>query len=68
MTCKGLCIKYKALKPLQLSRYLVGQKRCNTCSIFLEWDGLFCPCCNVRLRTTSRYTKYKERFIKIKRI
>ena len=68
MTCKGLCVKYKALKPLRLSRYLVGQKRCQICNVFLEWNGLFCPCCNMRLRTTSRYTKYKEKFIKIKRI
>ena len=27
-----------------------GKKRCNTCGIFIMWDGLLCPCCNMQLR------------------
>ncbi|GFN40285.1 MAG: conserved hypothetical protein [Marine Group I thaumarchaeote] len=54
--------------PFGYGRYQVGQKRCNECDIFMKWDGLFCPCCNTRLRSNSRYTKYKEKYVKVPRI
>ena len=63
MTCNGVCENYKATKPAYGGRYEDGQKRCQTCQIFVYYNGLFCPCCNMRLRTNSRYTKLKERVI-----
>jgi len=68
MTCKGICIRYKATKPNGVSRYQIGQKRCNICNVYIKWDGLFCPCCNYRLRSNTHYMKYKEKFEKIHRI
>jgi len=58
MTCKGGCIKYKALKEYNgnLGRYAIGQKRCSTCEIFVNWEGLHCPCCGCNLRTKPRNT------------
>src|ERR1051325_6303315 len=44
MACKGICIHYKAS-----SRYATGRKRCQTCDLFMQWDGVFCPCCGSRL-------------------
>ena len=61
MTCKGICVRHKALKPLGAGRYAIGQKRCQICETFLKWDGLFCPCCGYRLRTRPRNLKYKAR-------
>ena len=61
MTCNGVCPRYKASKPLSLSRYLLGQKRCNFCNIYINWDGLYCPCCNMRLRHHPRNRIYKEK-------
>jgi DNA-directed RNA polymerase subunit RPC12/RpoP len=55
----------KAQKPLKVSRYLVGQKRCQTCSVYIEWEGVWCPCCSYRLRTKPRAKQFKE---KLKRI
>ena len=63
MSCNGVCHRYKASKPLGTSRYLAGQKRCNFCDIYIIWDGLFCPCCNLRLRLAPRSGKYKKKFL-----
>jgi len=64
MSCNGVCHRYKALKPFGLSRYLAGQKRCNHCDVYITWEGLFCPCCNLRLRLAPRSGKYKKKYLK----
>jgi hypothetical protein len=61
MTCKGICIRHKAQKPVGSGRYVSGQKRCQICEIFIKWDGLWCPCCGYRLRTKPRNLKYKAK-------
>jgi hypothetical protein len=61
MTCKGICIRHKAQKPLGTGRYAIGQKRCQICELYLKWDGFWCPCCGYRLRTRPRNLKYKAR-------
>ena len=61
MACKGICIRHKAQKPVGSGRYAAGQKRCQVCEIFLNWIGLWCPCCGYRLRGTPRNFKYKNR-------
>jgi hypothetical protein len=43
MVCKGICVRHKAIKPVGIGRYSTGQKRCQICEIFLEWDALWCP-------------------------
>ena len=64
MTCKGICIDHKAL-----GRYAIGSKRCQICDLFMQWDGVFCPCCGSRLRVGPRNTKNKAKLrIKQKRI
>ena len=56
--CKGICSKFKALKPFAArGRYITGQKRCKVCSIFIKWEGLWCPCCKCRLRMSPRSSK-----------
>ncbi|HZA07911.1 MAG TPA: hypothetical protein VE619_09415 [Nitrososphaeraceae archaeon] len=57
MTCKGICIRHKAMT----NHYSNGQRRCQVCELFIKWDGLFCPCCGYRLRTRPRNAKYKRR-------
>ena len=61
MVCKGICVRHKALKPIGVGRYSMGQKRCQVCETFLKWDGLTCPCCGYKLRTRPRNLKYKAR-------
>ncbi len=61
MTCKGICVRYKAQKPVGTGRYASGQRRCQICEIFIKWEGLWCPCCGQRLRTTPRNLKSKAK-------
>ncbi len=65
-TCKGKCIKYKAKKPTNGSRYASGQVRCQICEIYMipqgAKDNRFCKCCNYRVRTKPRNSLMKERY------
>ena len=63
MTCKGICIRHKAQKPLAfLSRYASGQKHWRICELFIKKEEeLWCPCCGHLLRTTPRNIKYKTK-------
>ena len=61
LVCKGVCTRYKALKEAGKGRYASGQKRCQVCEIFINWAGLWCPCCNYLLRTKPRNLKYKTK-------
>ena len=65
-SCNGICNKYHKSARYGKGRYLNGQKRCNVCEIFVEWDGLWCPCCNNRLRLSPRSSKNKAKFLEIK--
>jgi len=59
MACKGVCNQYKAKWGTHQYRYASGQKRCNVCEIFVNWDGYRCPCCGMILRTRPRSVKVK---------
>jgi hypothetical protein len=62
MACKGICIRHRAQRPANyFGRYATGQKRCQLCSIFMKWDGLWCPCCGCRVRTKPRNSKFKQK-------
>ena len=52
-SCRGKCSPHR----VRTNMYENGQKRCNTCEVFLQWDGVRCPCCSRMLRTKSRYAK-----------
>ena len=53
MVCKGICVRHKAMKPVGIGRYSTGQKRCQICEIFLEWDALWCPLLLYSLKKAS---------------
>jgi hypothetical protein len=62
MTCKGICFRHRAQRPASyFGRYATGQKRCQVCSIFMKWDGAWCPCCGCRVRTKPRNSKFKQK-------
>ena len=66
MVCRGICDSYKAKKPLLQSRYASGQKRCSVCELFVNWDGINCPCCGMILRTSPRNTQNRQRLLLVK--
>lgn len=67
MTCKGICTQYIAKFRPSLYRYSDGQKRCQICSLFVNWEGVFCPCCNTKLRSKPRNTR-SRRLQKIRKL
>jgi hypothetical protein len=57
MPCNGICLRHRSS-----NNYSNGQKRCQICDLFIEWDGLRCPCCGYKLRTRPRnFSKSKLR-------
>ena len=72
MVCKGTCEKYKVVRPCytlgsKVGHYIVGNKRCSVCDIFLRWDGIKCPCCHTLLRVSSRNPRHKSNCRKTKK-
>ncbi len=62
MVCDGVtCLRYKAKKPKGMGRYASGQSRCQTCVLFMYWNGDRCPCCETKLRKNPRSAKYKTK-------
>jgi hypothetical protein len=61
MVCKGICIRHKASGPITSGRYATGQKRCQICDLFMQWNGIFCPCCGYKLRIRPRLYKHKAK-------
>ena len=56
------CTKYIAKgNSLEGGRYEQGQKRCPECEVFIEWEGLWCPCCGRMLRSKPRAKKLKHK-------
>ena len=63
MACKGICLRYKAQKPVDhIGRYIIGQKRCQACETYIQWNNFWCPCCGYRLRTKPRNSRNKTNF------
>ena len=58
--CKDICQQYKAHKSsYEGSYYSNGHKRCTECEMFLQWNGIKCPCCGRILRTKPHNTVSK---------
>lgn len=53
-TCRGVCIMHKAESVPNKIRYIVGQKRCTFCGVFLATESTRCLCCKAVLRTRPR--------------
>jgi len=57
--CKGICERFRTGRNPNGSRYGNGKVRCNTCELFIKHDGIFCPCCGMRLKTKPKNKLYK---------
>jgi len=59
--CKGICEEYRTGRTKK-GWYGNDKKRCTRCGIFIEYKGVYCPCCGHRLRTRPLAKLYKERW------
>jgi hypothetical protein len=63
MKCRGICYRFVAKKPSHGYRYAVGQRPCTVCNIFIDAKGIDtvrCPCCNNKLRISSRNKRCRK--------
>ena len=67
MVCKNICERIYSKIQIGKANYLIGKKYCRRCEIYLYYDGVFCPCCGMQLRTTPSNKKAKERLLKQRR-
>jgi hypothetical protein len=58
---KEMCIRSKAS-----SHYAIGHKGRQICDLFVQLDGVFCPCCGSRLRIGPRNIEDKTKLRKQK--
>ncbi|MGI0047281.1 MAG: hypothetical protein ACREBB_08845 [Nitrosotalea sp.] len=68
MRCKGICDRFAAKKPYGGFRFLAGQRPCSVCGIFIDisLNPLHrCPCCNNKLRLSSRNAKSRKNRLNI---
>jgi len=35
-------------------------KKCSKCCVFIKWEGLYCPCCGVRLSNRAKNNKARQ--------
>ena len=53
--CTGICgFKYEVKKKGNGGAYNKGYKWCKNCIVFIKWDGIFCPCCRMKMRVGVR--------------
>lgn len=66
MGCKGKCDhhKFRMLHKIKglggaTNSYKNGWKKCTECGISVFTEGLYCPCCNFKLRARPRSGRTK---------
>lgn len=67
-SCKGICQRHKSNPDLSQRYYIRGGKRCQTCEVYINWPGMFCPCCNMRLRVKPRYPRGRRIYEEVMQI
>ena len=63
MSCKGVCNRIDTPHRESFTEkrfYREGMKYCRTCSIFILYDGVWCPCCNQRVSSKSKASRYRK--------
>ena len=69
MACREICKKYRFVRTEWGGTYYDnGASRCQgKCLKYILWNGLYCPCCGIRLRKKARqhHNKQDESAIKI---
>jgi rRNA maturation endonuclease Nob1 len=64
MSCRNICIEYKAKKSFHASFYENGVRRCTECEVFIRWDnGSRCPCCGTALRIKTHDAKLRRKLL-----
>jgi hypothetical protein len=66
LVCRNICERLDDKISASEGNYFVGKKYCRRCEIFLHYNGTFCPCCGMQLRTTPT-NKEDRKKLRLKR-
>jgi len=73
MACREYCLKIKEKNlwsydtnpknpfMIRTNPYHDNKKYCRICEVYLRFEGLFCPCCGVKLRVSPHNNKSREK-------
>lgn len=53
MRCREICRRQSGLTKPGPKTYKDGRKYCSRCEWAFIWEGLYCPCCGIRMRTSG---------------
>ena len=65
--CKGTCDIMFADQPATSNAFQMGFKLCRQCNKYMQWDGVFCPCCGNRIRSKAGSGTARKRRIEVAR-
>ena len=68
MICRHKCVE-SIYEPKKTVRGDLREKykRCSHCYIFIKWEGIYCPCCCVRLKVSPRNNRARQRYAELKK-
>lgn len=58
--CIGRCQEFQVKRTGLGKRYELGQKLCQMCNQWIHCEGVWCPCCQQRLRTRPKCKKHAD--------
>jgi rRNA maturation endonuclease Nob1 len=63
MTCKQICkhSEYEAKKYIRGAQR-DSYRKCGGCSIFIKYEGVYCPCCGIRMKHSPVNNKSRKLF------
>ena len=59
--CKGVCEAKYDTRRMNRNAYRDGYKRCKRCTVWIKWDGTFCPCCGTRMQIYPRSRMMRQK-------
>jgi len=68
LRCKGICNRFAAKRPSGGFRFVAGQRPCSVCGVFIDVNSYplhRCPCCNNKLRISSRNARSRKNKLNI---
>ncbi|MGB7956001.1 MAG: hypothetical protein WCF23_18665 [Candidatus Nitrosopolaris sp.] len=61
MACHNLCERFNSRFTVGGSHYGNSKKYCRRCEVYIIYEGIFCPCCDMALRMSPTNKRDKER-------
>ena len=66
LVCKNICMHPEyAHKKIVRDLANTPYKKCSKCCVFIKYDGIWCPCCGVKLSKRAKNTIARRRRLEL---